>query len=103
MLRGPRLLKRQAAGDEPSITSCPKDQDASRKPTRRTRRSYCNLHSDQPHDPPRCGLVGERHDEGDVPMRELVIGTVFFAAACGGPKSTPAPQAPPATTAAERS
>src|SRR6185437_13172085 len=51
----------------------------------------------------RCNF-GERHKEGVMPMRQLiVIGTVLFAVACGGPQSAPGPQAPPATTAAEPS
>jgi Protein of unknown function (DUF3604) len=36
-----------------------------------------------------------------MPMRQLVIGTMFLAAACGGSQSPPGPQAPPATTAAQ--
>ncbi|MGE5833493.1 MAG: DUF3604 domain-containing protein, partial [Acidobacteriota bacterium] len=37
-----------------------------------------------------------------MPTRQLiVIGTVLLGAACGSPQSTPAPQAPPATTAVQ--
>src|SRR5215203_7341830 len=49
-------------------------------------------------------FVGERHEEGATPMRQfIVIGTVLLAAACGSPQSTPGPQGPAATTAAEPS
>src|SRR5580765_4057875 len=46
----------------------------------------------------RCDFVGEQHEEGVMPMRQLVvIGAVLLSAACGGPQS------PPATPAAEPS
>src|SRR3982751_5659941 len=87
-----------------SRTRYPRGIAKTRPPPEDGWRSSCTDSSVQPYRSSRCVVVGDGHEEGAMRVRQvIVIGIVLLAAACGSPQSTPGPQTPAPTTAAEPS